>query len=55
MARTGLGQRICVVGTSGTGKTYVARAIAERLGLRYIETDALIWRADWEQVPRDEQ
>lgn len=55
MARSDLGQRICVVGTSGAGKSYVARAIAGRLGLRYIESDALIWRANWEQVPRDEQ
>jgi adenylate kinase family enzyme len=55
MARSDLGQRICVVGTSGAGKSYVARAIAGRLGLRYIESDALIWRAGWEQVPRDEQ
>lgn len=55
MTRSNLGQRICVVGTSGAGKTYVARALAERLGLRYISSDALIWRADWEAVPRDEQ
>lgn len=50
-----LGQRICVVGTSGSGKTFVARALAGRLGLRYVSCDALIWRADWEAVPRDEQ
>lgn len=50
-----LGQRICVVGTSGSGKTFVARALAERLDLRYISNDALIWRANWEAVPRDEQ
>ncbi|TAK75490.1 MAG: hypothetical protein EPO16_08875 [Dehalococcoidia bacterium] len=49
------GGRICVVGTSGSGKTYVARALAGRLGLRYISCDALIWRANWEVVPRDEQ
>lgn len=55
MARSDLGQRICVVGTSGAGKSYVARAVAGRLGLRYIESDALIWRANWEQVPRGEQ
>src|SRR2546430_9617067 len=48
------GQRICVVGTSGAGKTVVAEALAERLGLRYVSSDALIWRANWEPVPRDE-
>lgn len=55
MAAGGLGQRICVVGTSGAGKSYVARAIAGRLGLRYIDADSHIWRANWESVPRDEQ
>lgn len=50
-----LGQRICVVGTSGVGKTFVARAIAGRLGLRYVDADSHIWRANWEAVPRDEQ
>ncbi len=55
MSSQPVGRRICVVGTSGSGKTYVARAIAARLGLRHIESDALIWRANWEMVPRDEQ
>ncbi len=49
------GQRICVAGTSGSGKTFVARALAGRLGLRSVSSDALIWRADWEAAPRDEQ
>ena len=47
-----LGNRICVVGTSGSGKTYVARALAERLSLRYICNDEIIWRADWVPTPR---
>ena len=34
-------RRINVVGTSGSGKTTVAGAIAERLGLPHIEMDAL--------------
>ncbi len=55
MQGAGPGQRICVVGTSGSGKTYVARVVAGRLGLRYISSDALIWRANWEAVPRAEQ
>ena len=49
------GRRICVAGTSGAGKTYVARALAARLGLRYVCCDELIWRAHWEPVPRDQQ
>ncbi len=55
MAAPAPGQRICVVGTSGAGKSYVARALAERLALRYIDADSHIWRANWEAVARDEQ
>ena len=43
-------RRICVVGTSGSGKTYVARELAERLGLRYVSNDALIWGPNWQPV-----
>jgi adenylate kinase family enzyme len=49
------GSRICVIGTSGTGKTYVAEALANILGLRYVSNDALIWRANWQEVPREER
>ncbi len=48
------GQRINVVGTTGSGKTTVARAIAERLGLRHIELDALFWKPNWGETPDDE-
>jgi len=34
-------QRISVVGTSGSGKTTVARRIAEALGFPHVELDAL--------------
>lgn len=44
-----------MVGTSGSGKTFVAQALAERLGLRYVSNDALIWRANWVEVPDDER
>ena len=49
-----LGERICVIGTSGAGKTYVAEALAGILNLRYVCNDALIWRAGWQPVPRHE-
>lgn len=50
---TQLGRRICVIGTSGSGKTYVAQAIASKLGYRYVSNDALIWGPNWTEVPRD--
>jgi adenylate kinase family enzyme len=48
------GRRIAVVGTSGSGKTYVAEALARRLDLTYVSHDAIIWRANWQETPRDE-
>jgi adenylate kinase family enzyme len=49
------GSRICVVGTSGSGKTYVADALARILDVTYICNDAIIWRADWQETPADER
>jgi adenylate kinase family enzyme len=48
------GRRINVVGTTGSGKTTVATAIAERLGLPRIELDALFWKPNWGETPDDE-
>lgn len=50
-----IGQRIAVVGTSGAGKTYVARALAERLGVSFICNDSIIWQANWINTPREER
>jgi len=43
-------RRISVVGGSCSGKTTVARTLAERLGLRYIELDALHHGPNWEEA-----
>jgi adenylate kinase family enzyme len=48
-----VGRRISVVGTCGAGKTTVARALAERLGLVNVELDALSWGPDWRMRPDD--
>lgn len=47
------GQRILVVGTSGSGKTTVAKRLAHALRLEYVSNDALIWGPGWTEVPRD--
>jgi hypothetical protein len=46
-----LGHRIHLVGTSGSGKTTVARALAETLGVPHIELDALHFRENWVERP----
>ena len=44
-------RRIVVVGTSGSGKTTVARNLARRLGIPHVELDALHWDPDWTPAP----
>lgn len=44
-------QRVSVVGPSGSGKSPLSRALAERLGAPWIELDALYHQPDW--VPRE--
>ena len=46
-------QRIAVVGTSGSGKTTMARKLAERLGFKHVELDSLHWGPDWTPTPRE--
>ncbi len=44
--------RIVVVGTSGAGKTTLARTVAARLALQHIELDAINWHAGWRDLTR---
>jgi adenylate kinase family enzyme len=43
----GLGRRIQVVGPSCAGKSTLGAALADRLGLEFLELDALFWLPDW--------
>ena len=47
-------RRVHVVGTSGSGKTTVAGAIADKLGIRHIELDAIYWQPGWTELPEEE-
>jgi len=40
-------RRVVVVGTSGSGKTTIARRLAALLGVRHIELDSLHWERGW--------
>lgn len=47
-------RRIAIVGTTGSGKTTLASAVAARLGCPYIELDAIHHLPDWTPIERDE-
>jgi adenylate kinase family enzyme len=46
-----IGQRIIIVGVTGSGKTTLAKRLATRRGLPHVELDALHWDANWTPAP----
>jgi adenylate kinase family enzyme len=46
--------RISVQGTSGAGKTTLARRLAGRLGVPHIELDAINWQRGWRGLHADD-
>ena len=46
--------KIAVVGTSGSGKTTVARRLAEHHGVPHVELDALRWGRNWSEPTAEE-
>ncbi len=46
--------RVVVVGTSCSGKTTVARRIAQVWGIPHIELDAIYWGPNWSPMPDGE-
>jgi adenylate kinase family enzyme len=47
-------RRVLVAGTSGAGKSTLARAVAQALGLSYVEMDSLFHGPQWTQRPEFE-
>jgi adenylate kinase family enzyme len=47
-------RRINVIGTSGNGKSTVARELARRLGLPYVELDALNHGPNWTEASNED-
>lgn len=46
-------QRISVVGTTGSGKTTLARQISQRLNIPHVELDYLHWEPNWIEAAND--
>jgi adenylate kinase family enzyme len=47
-------ERVAVIGNAGGGKSTLARALATRRGLPYVEIDSLLWRDGWQPAPEGE-
>jgi adenylate kinase family enzyme len=47
-------ERVVVLGSSGSGKTMLAEALARRTGLPIVYLDLLFWRPGWKRAPEDE-
>lgn len=44
--------RVCVVGTTCSGKPTFAQDLAQALEVSHIELDALYWTENWTPAPR---
>lgn len=47
-------KRIAVIGTTSSGKSTLAEKLAQRLGIAFIELDALYWEAGWQEAEPSE-
>ncbi len=54
MKNVGVGRRIIVLGSSGSGKSTFAKALHERTGLPLIHLDNIWWKADKTHITREE-
>jgi hypothetical protein len=46
-------RRVSVVGTTASGKSTLARALAARIGVPCVELDALHWQENWTEAPTE--
>ncbi|OGO39561.1 MAG: hypothetical protein A2Z03_09485 [Chloroflexi bacterium RBG_16_56_8] len=44
-------RRLIVVGATSSGKSTLAKRVAERLKLDFVELDALHWEPNWQEAP----
>lgn len=43
--------RIMIIRSGGAGKSTLARSLGEKLNIRVIHLDTLLWKPNWYQVP----
>ena len=53
MTTTGIVRRVSVIGTTATGKSTLAAALALQLGVPHIELDGVEHGPNWTPIPRD--
>lgn len=46
--------RIMIIGCCGSGKTTLAKQLAQKLNLPLIHLDVLHWRDNWQEAPQEE-
>src|SRR5690606_12994556 len=46
-------KRVAVVGTTGSGKSVLARTLSQRLDIPHVELDAFYWQPDWTPAPAE--
>jgi len=49
-----IGEKIVIVGTTGSGKTTFAGRLSVLTGIPHFELDGLFWKPDWQEAPREE-
>lgn len=47
-------ERVAILGSGGAGKTELARALSEVMGLPIVHLDPLFWRPGWVLAPEEE-
>ena len=45
--------RVVVIGTTSSGKSTLAKHLADNFGLHFIDLDALHWNPNWQEAPDD--
>lgn len=47
-------KRVIIIGTTGSGKTTLAKKLAKKLNCPHIQIDALFWKPNWQEASDEE-